>query len=395
MENYTTKTVSRKTIFIDALSALQGGGQTYLINLFKFIPSGFLDECRVVVLLPHGKEHVFGVNPEFQIVSSAQASRNVLFRVIWSAMCLPSLLRAWDAAVLYCPGGFVSSFGSWKTAVAFRNMLPFSLEERKRYPIGYMRARLAILRWVQARSFRRADLVIFISLFAKSIIDVTVGSRAGISAVIPHGISDRFRVPVTKPKGLNLPDRYVCYVSILNVYKAQLEVVKAWHILRLRRPVEEKLLLVGPSNDQYGLRVAALIAELGLQDEVLIVGNVAYEDLPGLYQGAVINLFASSCENCPNILLEALSAGRPVLSSDYQPMPEFAADAALYFDPYAPEKLAAQLEHLLGDPQLQQTMAKRAADRSVDFQWEDSAKRTWEALRNLAYCKSLTEKAQA
>lgn len=376
---------TRRQIVIDALSALQGGGQTYLINLFKFIPRDLLAECRIMVLLPHGSEPTFGFGSDIEVVSSAYASRGVVYRLIWSRLFLPALLKKIKADVLYCPGGFVSAFGPWKTAVAFRNMLPFSPEERRRYPLGYMRTRLAILRWVQARSFRRADLVIFISLFAKSVIDVVVGPRAGVSRVIPHGISDRFRAPSSKPKGLSLPDRYVCYVSILNVYKAQIEVVKAWHLLRSRRQVSEKLLLVGPSNDQYGIQVAQLIEELNLQDEVRIVGNVPYDELPGLYQGAVINLFASSCENCPNILLEALSAGRPVLSSDYQPMPEFAADAALYFDPYAPEKLSAQLERLLGDPALQQSMGRRAAVRSEDFQWEEAARNTWLALSKLAY----------
>lgn len=375
----------RRTIFIDALSALQGGGQTYLLNLLKFMPPATTADCRVIVLVPHGSEAVFRVNPAIEVVSSTHASRNVLFRLVWSKLFLPKLLRRLHADVLYCPGGFVSVFGRWKTAVAFRNMLPFSPEERKRYPLGYMRTRLSILRWVQARSFRRADLVIFISLFAKSIIDVVVGARTGISTVIPHGISDHFRLPVGKPGGLGLPDRYVCYVSILNVYKAQLEVVKAWHLLRSRRRVEEKLLLVGPSSDQYALRVAALIEALGLQNEVRIVGNVAYEALPGLYQGATINLFASSCENCPNILLEALSAGRPVLTSDYQPMPEFAADAALYFDPYAPEKLAAQLERVMDDPVLQNRMGQQAAARSRDFRWDESARSTWRALRDLAH----------
>lgn len=375
----------RKTIFIDALSALQGGGQTYLINLFKFMPPEMKTVCRIVVLVPHGSEPIFRFDDEIEAISSAYASRGIVFRLTWSKLFLPALLKQMNVDVLYCPGGFVSTFGPWKTAVAFRNMLPFSPEERRRYPLGYMRTRLAILRWVQARSFKRADLVIFISLFAKSVIDVVVGPRAGISRVIPHGISDRFRAPSSKPKGLGLPDRYVCYVSILNVYKAQIEVVKAWHLLRSRRQVSEKLLLVGPSKDQYGIQVAQLIEELNLQDEVRIVGNVPYDELPGLYQGAVINLFASSCENCPNILLEALSAGRPVLTSDYQPMPEFAADAALYFDPYSPEKLSAQLERLLEDPALQQSMGRRAAVRSEDFQWEEAARNTWLALSKLAH----------
>ena len=66
-------------------------------------------------------------------------------------------------------------------------------------------------------------------------------------------------------------------------------------------------------------------------------------------------------------------------------MPEFAADAALYFDPYSPEKLAVQLARLLDDPALQKRMGQRATLRSAEFQWEASARNTWFALRDLAY----------
>ena len=74
-------------------------------------------------------------------------------------------------------------------------MLPFSDEERRRYPYGYTRSRLAILKYIQSRSFRQANLVVFISQFAKSIIDIVVGPRAGKAVVIPHGVNDRFREP--------------------------------------------------------------------------------------------------------------------------------------------------------------------------------------------------------
>ncbi len=373
----------RNVILIDALSALQGGGQTYLINLLQFMPRQVADKCRVILLVPHGEQHRFGIHPNVELFSSEFASKNLFCRLIWSKFYLPLHLKREQVDLLYCPGGFVSVFGNWKTAVAFRNMLPFSIEDRRRYPLGYMRARLAILRWVQARSFRRSDLVIFISLFAKSVIDVVVDNRQGRSEVIPHGISHHFRKsPHNAMRGL--PSSYVCYVSILNVYKAQLEVVSAWSMLRSRRVCTEKLLLVGPASDRYGAKVIALIKKLGLQDEVLILGNISYDDLPMLYHFATINLFASSCENCPNILLEALSAGRPVLCSDYQPMPEFAGDAVLYFDPYDPKTLATQLVRVLDDPVLQRSLGQKASERSLQFEWSQSAQRTWRVLAEVA-----------
>jgi glycosyltransferase involved in cell wall biosynthesis len=226
--------------------------------------------------------------------------------------------------------------------------------------------------------------VVFISQFAKSIIDIVVGPRAGKAVVIPHGVNDRFREPGGMNVGLHLPERYVAYVSIVTVYKAQLEVVQAWALMRKARRSSEKLLLVGPSNHEYAEKVRAVIAELGLQDHVILLGDVPYDALPAVYQGAVANIFASSCENCPNILLEALAAGTPVLCSDYQPMPEFAGDAALYFDPYNPQSLATLLCQVLDDRRLSMELGRRSRERSAQFQWRQSAEATWQALSDLA-----------
>jgi glycosyltransferase involved in cell wall biosynthesis len=261
-------------------------------------------------------------------------------------------------------------------------MLPFSDESRRLYGLGYLRARLRVLRYVQSRSFRRADLVIFISEFAKSIIDIVVPQRQGVSAVIPHGIADQFLVPPTSASPLSYP--YVAYVSILTVYKAQVEVVRAWALLRQAMPGPEKLLLVGPTYHPYAAEVMRTIAECGLQDQVVVLGDVPYAMLPSLYHGAVANIFASSCENCPNILLEALAAGKPVLCSDYQPMPEFARDAALYFDPYDPPSLTRHLMRVLADPELRQRLGQMSRAQAAQFHWEQSAESTWRALAQLA-----------
>ncbi len=373
------------TIVVDGLSALQGGGQTYLINLFRFLPQRLRETMRVVAVIPKDGD-VFRVNDHIEYIQSSFASGGIVRRMIWSRLRLPALLRQTKARVLYCPGGFVSTFaGEWKTAVAFRNMLPFSDEERGRYPYGYMRVRLFLLRYIQSRSFRKADLVVFISQFAKSIIDIVVGPRTGRSAVIPHGINDQFRESTTEGSaGVALPEKYVTYVSILAAYKAQVEVVQAWALLRRRRHTEEKLILVGPLYQEYAAQVRGTIAELGLQDEVILIGDLPYEALPSVYRGAVANIFASSCENCPNILLEALAAGKPVLCSDYQPMPEFGGTAPLYFNPYEPESLAAGLSILLDDPELCFELGSKARARSVDFQWKKSAEDTWQALSDLA-----------
>lgn len=373
-----------KTIVIEALSALQGGGQTYLKNLFQFYPD--YSDVRVIALVPARFRDELAVNPRIEFRAPKFASRGLVQRAMWNHAALPLLLRRLQADVLYCPGGFLATHkvGRCRTAVAFRNMLPFSHEERARYPLSYIRARLWLLKQIQSASFRNADLTIFISRYAKSVIDLVIGERKGKSAVIPHGVSAHFRAVQARPTDARLPAEYVLYVSILTVYKAQVEVIKAWALLRKRRRTPEKLVLVGPEYGPYSLQVRETIKELGLTQEVMILGDVPYAQLPGYYQHAKLNLFASSCENCPNILLEALAGGRPVLCSDYQPMPEFGANDVQYFDPYNPEQLANLLVRNLDDDETMSVWGRRAAQRAEYFQWSTAACHTWDELYSLA-----------
>jgi glycosyltransferase involved in cell wall biosynthesis len=96
-----------------------------------------------------------------------------------------------------------------------------------------------------------------------------------------------------------------------------------------------------------------------------------------------VNVFGSLTENCPNILLEMLAAGRPCLVSDRPPMPEFAGEAVDYFDPSSPEAFAAGLRRLLADPARQAELARRGPPAVAGRTWEVAARDTWQAIQAL------------
>ena len=206
------------------------------------------------------------------------------------------------------------------------------------------------------------------------------------SVVIPHGVSDRFRVgtqPLLAP-GWVPQEGYSLYISTLDFYKNQFEVMRGFLQAKAAVGFAEKLLIVGPGNPVYVSLLRKEIAERGAQAEILLTGSVPYEDLPALDQNARINIFASESENCPNILLEALASGRPVLCSDRPPMPEFAGDAVAYFDPRSPAACASTLLELLKSAQRQSDLAQRAIIRSRRYAWSETARGTWDAILNCA-----------
>lgn len=372
-------------ILINAFSARQGGGQTYLINLLQFIPDGFPHE---IFLLAPAALRLPVSHPSVTRIAVGAPVENPLFRALWERVRLPALIRELRADLLFCPGGVIGAAPpeGCRTVTMFRNLIPFDLAQRRRYPLGYQRVRNWLLQRAMLASMKRADLIIFLSDFARRVIERAAGGPLERWVLIPHGVGPRFktagRMDISRPQWLPA-EGYLLYVSSLDYYKAQIEIVQGYALLRERGVLREKLLLVGPENPDYGRRVRAEVARLGLQGEVLIPGARPYEELPALYHHAFLNIFASEAENCPNILLEALGSGRPILCSSRPPMPDFGGDAVAYFDPASPREFADRVLALSGDAPRMAALAALAAQRVALYDWESTARMTWDALGKL------------
>jgi glycosyltransferase involved in cell wall biosynthesis len=376
----------KTTVLINALSARQGGGQTYVTNLLDHLPP--CAPMTVYVLAPDTLP-LPGHDPRIRRIPAPEPLQNPLLRTVWEKFRLPALVSQLRADVLFCPGGIIGGRvpRGCKTVTMFRNMIPFSDAQNRRYRPGYMRLRNVLLKHAFLRSMGSADLVIFLSHHARTTIEAHLGDRLGNAVTIPHGLARAFRrpdPPRNRSRAAILPlEGYLLYVSTLDYYKAQIEVVQAFALLREKRVTKEKLLLVGPEFPEYGRAVRKTIADLRLQDSVVLTGPVPHAEMPEIYRNSIVNIFASECENCPNILIEALASGRPILSSHDPPMPEFGGDAALYFDPRSPGDLAGKLAALLVDPPRMKELAARAEQRSQLFDWESCAQRTWQSILGL------------
>lgn len=368
-------------IVINAFSARLGGGQTYLRNLLARLPDD--ENLEVFVFapttlpLPH--------DPRLKRAQTAWPVTNPLMRALWERLALPRILQDLRADLLFCPGGLLNTRPprGCKTTTMFRNMMPFDPAAYRRLPWGRQRLRNLVLRQVMLRSMKRADLTIFISQFARGEIERLTPMPHAVT--IYHGIDRQFlRGDAALPRpSLAGAGPYILYVSRFEVYKHHREVVEGYAALPKELRDRYRLMLAGETDYSAAREVNTQIEQLGLTDRVVLTGGVAYDELPGLYQNAHVILFASSCENCPNILLESIASGRPVLSSDVMPMPEIGGVDLLYFSPYDPADIRQKLELILSDETLAERVAKAASARAVQFDWDRTAERTWNVLLDL------------
>jgi len=86
---------------------------------------------------------------------------------------------------------------------------------------------------------------------------------------------------------------------------------------------EYSLVIVGEGPDRPALE--RQIAECGLSDRVRLIGAVPHDHLQEYYAGADALVLASSREGWPNVLLEAMACGTPVIASNIWGNPEVVA----------------------------------------------------------------------
>jgi glycosyltransferase involved in cell wall biosynthesis len=170
-------------------------------------------------------------------------------------------------------------------------------------------------------------------------------------------------------------------VSQVDVYKHQWHVVRAVADLR-RRGHDVDLVLAGGGAGPAQQRLDEEIARSDPAGAfVRQVGVVAADQLPTLLAESDVFVFASSCENMPNTLVEGMAAGLPIACSDRGPMPEVLRDGGVYFDPEDPVSIASAVEKLLADRHLRARLARRATELSLEYSWERCARETWTFLK--------------
>ena len=144
--------------------------------------------------------------------------------------------------------------------------------------------------------------------------------------------------------------------------------IRAVHSLRSRVPTLA-LELVGDGPERR--RIEALIAELGLQTRVRLLGSRT--DVPALLSTAQCVVLASDSEACPLSVIEAMAAGVPVVASRVGGTPEIveAGVTGILVEPGSVAALAAALDAVLSDPQRAQRMGeagRRRAQREFSSQ---------------------------
>lgn len=216
----------------------------------------------------------------------------------------------------------------------------------------------------------------FDAVFAFEVSPITVG----IPAIVA---SRRFKAPKLQLAIAEYDDAHpnrVLYVSIIDQYKHQWHVVEAVAALR-KQGFPIVLDLMGPAYPAALKRLNQTIDRVDAERRwVHYHGAIPFNELHLRYAAADLGLFASSCENMLNILLETMASGLPIACSNREPMPEVLGQAGVFFNPEQSEDIARALRELIESPQIRTELARASYERVQEYSWQRCADETFEFL---------------
>jgi glycosyltransferase involved in cell wall biosynthesis len=195
--------------------------------------------------------------------------------------------------------------------------------------------------------------------------------------------------------GIREDERVVLAVGRLSQEKGHVDLVRALARLRGEQPrLDFKLVVVGDGPERR--RVEREAAALGFGDRLVFAGHVG--DVRPFYALADVLALPSHSEGSPNVLLEAMAAGLPVVATRVGGVPEIVAheESALLVDAHDPQAFAVAVGRALTDRELARSLAGRAsALAATRFSPESYRRSLVEIYRELISSPEASAKARA
>ncbi len=391
-------------LFINSLAASAGGGLTYIRNIIPQL--ALRTDLRVTAALSPSLRSEFG---SFSNIEFPQLEIPPGTRFWYEQRALPGIIRRSSASVLLSAGNFALRKSPVPQILLSRNSLYVSrdfyrdLRSRREYRMWldtHVRAFLA------KRSIYWADATVAPSeAFAN---DLKKWTGASVMAIY-HGFDrdafsrDRHPLPTQVQSQIDALDGCfkILFVSHYNYYRNFETLIRALPLLRERLGGRSLRLFLTcclePGKNPGAYRPDAarnLVKSLGVSDMVVELGEIPYHNLHRLYSCADLYVTPAYTETFAHPLVEAMASGVPVIASDIAVHREICGDAALYFERFSPDALAACVMRIAEPSEVRMQMAAHGLQRADDFSWKTHVERILELSQELIRSKGFAPETE-
>lgn len=318
----------------------------------------------------------FGENVQMELIRPA--ARHPLLFIWWFEVGIPRAYRKHKADLFLSLDGFCSLHKSvHRTLLVIHDLAYIHYPEQ----IGL------INRWYyqyfMPRYIKRADAIVTVSQSTLKDLAQQFPSSEKKASFIYNGIRPTSFKNISSNSArsnwslLNRP--YFMTLGSIHPRKNLLSVLSAFQIFKEDDHVDTYLIIVGRMAWKTG-SIRNVLENHPNKEQIVLTGYLSDQEVFSLLQKSIALLYVSLFEGFGLPILEAMSLGVPVITSDRSSMQEIAHDAAMLVDPESPEDIALGMKKLATDKKLKVGLVSKGYDRIKKFDWQKAADEIWTVI---------------
>ena len=179
-----------------------------------------------------------------------------------------------------------------------------------------------------------------------------------------------------------LPENFFLYVGLIKPHKNVLMLVRLFQKIKAQGEVRASLVLIGRKDKVYPKGYEDL-ADLTSSGAIHYLPVIDPYELTVFYNQALALVHPSLYEGFGLTLLEAMSFGTPVLTTNSSSIPEVVGDAALRVDATDEDAMAKAIHRLDQDAGLRESLRQKGFERARMFTWAETARKTAEVYEKV------------
>lgn len=260
------------------------------------------------------------------------------------------------------------------------------------YPYKYLAARnfserlkRVFISWIHGYSMRRADHIIAVSNSTKNDTMRFFNIPSEKISVVYHGYKKICEISEQVPQA-EVPEKYFFFAGTLKERKNVMHIIEAFNMCVKRNAGFKHDLVIGGKNEgEYFASLQEYVAGESIRERVHFLGHLNEAELSYVYKRAGALVFPSIVEGTGFPILEAMSCGIPVITSNIFGPAELGGNgAAVLIDPYNAREIARAMEQLITNPALRASIVAKGPAQLENFSWDRCGMETRKILEKAA-----------
>lgn len=322
---------------------------------------------------PYTPDFIFSDNIT-PVIIGPPARHPVLFYV-WFEFQIPRILKRYKADLFLSPDGYLSLRTKVPQLAVIHDISFFHRPrdipwgKTKYYNHFFPKFARIARRIATVSNYSKEDIIRSFRVDNKKIDVVYNGINQGFE---PTSREDQLTTRLKLTGG----NEYFLFIGALHPRKNVCGLLKAFEAFKSTDPTGKKLVIVGGEMHKAG-KIFETFANMRFKNDVIFTGRISRINLQSVLGAALALTFVPFFEGFGMPVIEAMSAGVPVICSNTTSLPEVGGNAVLYADPVKTDQITHAMQKMAGDAELRKNLIKKGFSRKNRFNWDKTSRLLW------------------